>query len=584
MNFSRFCYITFLALTIGLTFSGAAQAQDERILDYHSDIRIEADASVEVTETIQVRSQQRNIRRGIYRDFPTRYRDRAGNRVVVDFEVIEVLRDGEPEPWFTENVSNGVRVNTGDDSFLPGAGVYTFTIRYRTSRQLGFFDEHDELYWNVTGNGWDFAIDSASAEVRLPEPVDPGAMRLDYYTGPQGASGQEARAEVTEPGVARFETTRPLARREGLTIALGFPKGLVEAPTTMQRAGWLLYDNRGLLIMLLGIIGILIFYIRSWLSKGRGPAAGVIIAQYEPPPGYSPAGLRYVRRKRYDHRCFAADLVEMGVKGLVRINQDKKGRREEWEIVKDAETIGPDEPPSQQALFPKLFEGSSRLELKNTNAARVSAAQLAHTSALKKRYNEHYINMNYPTIIIGWAASLAVGVFAFRIAGGDGMMALIIAATVLGLINIIFTNLMPAPTETGRKLLDHIEGLRLYLSVADREELKNLQHTGEDEPSLTPARFESLLPYALALDVEEAWTDKFTQAVGNAVAEQTSRSMRWYGGSGAALGSMGAMSKSLGSSLSGTISSSATPPGSSSGGGGGGSSGGGGGGGGGGGR
>ncbi|MEE4331518.1 MAG: DUF2207 domain-containing protein, partial [Wenzhouxiangella sp.] len=140
--------VLLLALGIGAT---AATAQDERILDYHSDLVILPDASLEVTERITVRSLQQDIRRGIYRDFPTRYRDRFGNRVRIDFEVIEVLRDGNPEPWFTERVDNGIRVNTGNDDFLPGPGQYTFTIRYRTQRQLGFFENHDELYWNVTG-------------------------------------------------------------------------------------------------------------------------------------------------------------------------------------------------------------------------------------------------------------------------------------------------------------------------------------------------------------------------------------------------------------------------------------------------
>jgi uncharacterized membrane protein YgcG len=563
-------------------FSGAAA--QERILNYLSDIRIQADASVEVIEHIQVRSEQRNIRRGIYRDFPTRYRDRFGNRVIVDFEVLEVLRDGRPEPWFTERVANGVRVNTGDDSFLPGAGNYTFSIHYRTTRQLGFFDEHDELYWNVTGLGWDFPIEQASAEVRLPEAVDPAQIRLDSYTGPQGATGTTAIAEVTGPGIARFETTTGLPRGHGLTIAVGFPKGLVEAPTGAQRFGWLLYDNRGVLILLLGLIAVLVFYIKSWLAKGRGPEAGIIITRYDPPEGYSPAGLRYVMRKGYDMRCFAADLVEMGVKGLLAIRRDKTGRREEWALEQTADEIGPDHPPSQTALFPSLFKTERKLELKNTNASRVQKAVSEHTKALSSRYKGAYIEPNYKTLAIGWLSSILIVFLAVVISAGAGFGIMIALGFVLLIVNLVFTQMMPAPTETGRKLMDHIEGLKMYLSVAERDELKNLQHRGEDEPSLTPERFETLLPYALALDVEDAWTGKFTSAVGAAVAEQTQQRMHWYTGSGAALGGLGSMSQSLGKSLSSSISSSATPPGSSSGGGGGGSSGGGGGGGGGGGR
>ncbi len=576
-----FIQLRYLLVAFALTALAApGMAQDERILDYHSEIHIAEDASLEVTETITVRSEQRQIRRGIYRDFPTRYRDRAGNRIVVDFEVIEVLRDGEPEPWFTENVSNGVRVNTGDDSLLPGRGEYTFTIRYRTDRQLGFFDDHDEFYWNVTGLGWAFAIESAGAEVHLPADVADNDWRLHYFTGPEGATGEDARVEVTGPRSVAFETTRELRPREGLTISVGFPKGMVEEPTMVQRMYWLLYDNRGLLVLLLGLIGMTLFYIKSWLTKGRGPAPGVIVAQYEPPEGYSPAGVRYVRRKRYDSRGFAADLVDLGVRGLLKIQTDKAGRKELWTLEKTAEATDQDLPPTQAALFPKLFEKSFRMELKPSNASRIQSAQAAHRKALVKRYHGQYINPNYPTIFTGWVISAVIAILAFRLVDGNAGLAMIVALVVLVAVNILFANLMPAPTEEGRKLLDHIEGLRRYLTVAERDELAGIEHRNEDEPDVTPERYEALLPYALALEVEEAWTGRFTKAVGAARAEETSRRMGWY--SGASVGSLGAMSQSLGSNLSSSISSSASPPGSSSGSGG--SSGGGGGGGGGGGR
>ena len=155
-----------LLLLAGLA-PAAAPAQ-ERILGYHADLAVQADGSLEVTETIRVRAEGQRIRRGIYRDFPTRYRDQYGNRMVVDFELLGVERDGRPEPYFTEAMPNGVRINTGNDDFLPVPADYTFSIRYRTTRQIGFFDEHDELYWNVTGLGWDFTIEQASARVTLP--------------------------------------------------------------------------------------------------------------------------------------------------------------------------------------------------------------------------------------------------------------------------------------------------------------------------------------------------------------------------------------------------------------------------------
>lgn len=120
-------------------------AAQERIRVYDIAVEVKADGSLDVTEQITVRAEGSRIRRGIYRDFPTRYRDRYGNRVVVGFELSDVWRNGRPEPHFTESVANGIRINTGNDDFLQVPAEYTFTLRYRTTRQLGFFSAHDEL-------------------------------------------------------------------------------------------------------------------------------------------------------------------------------------------------------------------------------------------------------------------------------------------------------------------------------------------------------------------------------------------------------------------------------------------------------
>lgn len=562
-------------------------AAAERILDYSSLIEIQHDGSLEITEHIRVRAEGRQIRRGIYRDFPTRYRDRFGNRVVVDFEVLEVLRDGQPEPWFTERVANGVRVNTGDDSFLPVPADIRFTLRYRTTRQLGYFSGHDELYFNAIGHGWAFQIERGRAEVRLPEPVPESELNTYVYTGFQGQRGSDADISITAPGTVRFRATRPLAQREGMTVVVEFPKGIVAEPGTAQRIAWFLVDNRGVLIALAGLILVLLFYIRAWMAKGRDPSPGVIFARYDPPEDYSPAGLRYVQRMAYDNRCFGADLVDMAVKGVLRIQHDKKSGmfgKENWKLERRTEN-GVDLSPSQQVLLEKLF-GSHRktVKLEDSNAELISGARQAQQKAMRKRYQPRYFITNSGTVALGFAFSILTGALAFVVARGDGILPLIAVLAVLALVNIIFIWLMRAPTPEGRKLLDHIEGLKLYLSVAERQDLKRLEHRNEDEPPLDAPRYESLLPYAIALDVEDAWTGKFTAAVGATAATAAAAGIGWYYGSGVAAGNLGSIGNSLGRSFTSQIASSASPPGSSSGGGGGGSSGGGGGGGGGGGR
>src|SRR3989338_7743785 len=96
-----------------LTLLAALAAEgEERILDYAINIAVEADGGLQVTENITIRAEGNRIRRGIYRDFPTRYRDRYGNRVIIGMQVLGVDRDDRPEPWFTEAMQNGIRINT----------------------------------------------------------------------------------------------------------------------------------------------------------------------------------------------------------------------------------------------------------------------------------------------------------------------------------------------------------------------------------------------------------------------------------------------------------------------------------------
>ncbi len=563
----------------------APVAAQERILSYDSELKVNADGSLDVVETLRVRAEGNQIRRGIYRDFPTRYKDRFGNRMVVDFKLLGVERDGRPEPHFTEAMPNGVRINTGNDDFLPVPSDITFTLRYRTTRQLGFFDEHDEIYWNVTGLGWAFPIEQVQARVQLPAAVPRVQMRLDGYTGYDGEKGAAFEAAAPTDGVATFRTTAALSPQQGLTIVVGFPKGLVAEPTPAQRWGWFLRDNGGVLVGLAGLLALVAFYGWCWHRYGRDPQAGPIFPRYEVPEGFTPGELRMLRRMSHDHLCFASDVVDMGVRGYLEIHEGGSSKTDGWRLVRvpgaDAMTLG----ESQRALAAKLFAAGDQIVLKNTEASRVSGAIMAQVVAMTKKLKPRYFVGNGGSLMLGFLFSLVVGVVAAVASGGAGVLALVVLAALALAAHITFAFLLKAPTLEGRKLLDEIEGLRLYLGVAERDELKSLQGpaVAGAEPALDAGRYEALLPFAMALEVEKAWTGKFIRAIGESAAREASPS--WYHGRGP-VGTMGlaSMGSSLGSALTREISSSSTPPGSSSGGGGGGSSGGGGGGGGGGGR
>ena len=553
---------------------------DERILGYDIEVRVDKGGALDVTERITVRAEGSQIRRGIYRDFPTRYRDRYGNRVVVDLKVISLLRNDEPEPWFTEERSNGVRINFGNDNFLPVPGNFTYALHYKTTRQLGFFRDHDELYWNAIGTGWAFPIDRGTVEVYLPAPVEIEQMSAEGYTGYQGSKEQAYRAEIVEPGHAHWQLTRGLGPSEGFTIVLSFPKGLIPAPSAVQRLAWLLKDNRGILVALLGLILLIVYCVREWARVGRDPRKGVIIARYEPPEGQTPASLRFLTRMGYDMRCFSSEVLALAVAGCLRIVRDKGFFKDEWRLER-AGVPAEGASACQRALFAGLFKDGSPLVLKNTNASTVSGARRAHSKAIEGVMEPRYYKQNNGSIgkaiLIGAVAIL----LAFWLAGEAGKPAVVVIGVLMVITLLIFGRLVKAPTVEGRKLMDEVEGLKLYLSVAERDELARMQGPGAP-PVLDDKRYEMLLPYAVALEVEEAWTDKFTAAVGAAAAAEATRRIGWYHGGD--VSDLGSLSRAIGSSLTSQISSSATPPGSSSGSGGGGSSGGGGGGGGGGGR
>ncbi len=557
-----------LALLLFL-FAAAAGAQ-ERIVDFAADIAIGADGVLTVTETIVVQAEGQQIRRGILRDFPTEYRDRAGNRVRVPFDVLAVRRDGAAENHAIESLDNGVRVRIGNANVMLPQGRHTYTITYRTARQLGFFDQHDELYWNVTGNGWTFAIDRARANVTLPRPVPATQLTAEGYTGPQGARGADYRSRVFDGG-GQYETTRRLAPREGLTIVLTFPKGVVSAPTAAMRIRWFLQDNVGAGAALAGLLLVSGFLYWRWHRVGRDPKAGPRFPRYEAPKGLGPAAVRFVDRMGADSQCFAAALLGLGARGYLKIDQHDDG----FTVSRTRRKV--EFGTGEKAMASELFGGRDEIHIGRSYDAQVANAQKALHEALEREYDGELFRRNRGPLALAAAGGAATVAGAAVL--GAAVPILVGTAVLLVAALIVAARLLPAYSPLGRRLKDEIDGLRLYLGVAEGDNLARLQ-----SPRLTPEEFARQLPYALALGVEKTWADRFAALLGTAAVAQAVSS--YYSGTdfSAAAGDVGAFSDGL-SAIGSTVSAAASPPGSSSGssdsssGGGGGSSGGGGGGG-----
>ena len=546
--------------------AGMPAAAKERILSYDSTIDVSEDGSMTVREAIRVVAEGDRIRRGIYREFPTTYKDRFGNRVVVDFRVTEVTRDGQPESWHREKRANGVRIYAGRSDTLLDPGEYTYTFTYRTDRQIGFFENHDELYWNVTGNGWDFSIDSASATVTLPGQVNATDITMAGFTGRQGATERDYTSAVAAGG-ASIRTTQALPPRAGLTLVMGWPKGVVDEPGRWQRLAYLLGDNLGLVLSLLAFVGSGLYLFAMWSRHGRDPGKGVIFPHYEPPEGYSPAAARYVNEMGYDDKTFAAAVINLAVKGYVSITCHDK----EYTLQRQASSSPL--APGEAALLDRLFRGGAVLKLENSNHAQVSTARSAHKRALQRDYLNQYFRTNASLLL----PSIVACALLLLVIVSTGHFVLLVLPFYAGIIvlHIAFAYLLKAPSGRGRRFMDKLEGFRLYLEVAEKDDLA-LRHP----PELTPELFERYLPFAIALGVEQAWAQRFSQVFARlgAGAEGAAYRPAWYQGNFSAT-RMNSFASSVGGSFSSAISSAASPPGSSSGGGGGSSGGGGGGGG-----
>ncbi len=616
-----------LALVLLLAWLTPALA-NERIVLFISDAHVERNGDLLVTETIRVDAEGDQIKHGIFRDFPTTYTRPDGTRVRVGFDVLSVKRDDASEPFTSERISNGVRVRIGNADSLLSAGEHDYEIRYRTTRQIGFFADYDELYWNATGNGWPFAIDVAEARIHLPEAVR--FVQTAFYTGPQGATGKDARVVSEQPGTVVFRTTQVLPPENGLTVAAAWPKGIVAPPTDVQRS-WL-QDNSPLIAVGLGLLAVFAYYGYAWRRAGRDPSRGTIIPLFGPPDNMSAAAVRYVRRMDFDDRCFTAAIVDLGVHGHLKLTEGESimtiERRPGGKLIAGAEL----------ATEQKLFRGNSTaLTLIQKNHEVISKAKETLEDRLSNAYEGKLFHDHYGWSIFGAALSLAVITLVVLWIGAAlgwddagalikgmfylGPAALIIAYLVFvgiprglahlgGVVFAIMLMLyfafnaadvldqfqstveavplvmplilfplaasafhwMKAHTREGRKVVDQIEGFRQYLGVAEEARLEAL-----NPPDRTPELFERFLPYAIALDVENHWARRFAGVLAAAAAAGATSS--WYSGSYNWGSNPTGFAHHLGSGLTSTISSAATAPGSSSGSGGGGFSGGGGGGG-----
>lgn len=544
-----------LALLVLLLFPTTASGQQRswEISSFHVDLLVEPSGGLDVTETLAINFV--GSWNGIYRWIPVEESKGFWGKKLLDLRVVGILDDRGARLSYETSRERGYEKFK---IYIPGAvnTTRTVVIGYRVSNALRYFDDHDELYWNVTGNEWPVPIRQASAAITLP-PGAVGGVRAAAYTGPHGARGEDHRLAVTD-NVVRLETSRALAYKEGLTVAVGWPKGVVAGPGAMIRVRDFAREHGILLLPAVVFLG----YFAAWYRIGRDPRLGrSIMPHYEPPDGLRPAEVGALVDGRVDQRDIAALLVDLAVRGYLRIEET---REDGWLFAKTSYTFHRTKEPSEwegllpfeRAMLRGLFETrrtSVRVdELKNRFYSSLELIRNHLYAALKGR---RYVRFRPDKVRTGMTAALvfvAVGSLVAAILAVDTLAAHPLAAFGAALVAIVvaflFGRLMPALTRRGAEARLHVLGFEEYLGRAERDRLR----------LATPETFERFLPYAMALGVEGRWAQAFEGIY--------TRPPDWYAGpSPTGRFTASSFTRSLGSMTSSAASTFASSPRSSSG-------------------
>lgn len=623
------------AVAVGEEQSGFVSGP-EKILSFHADIDVDKNSGLSITEKIKVHSLGENIKRGIFRSLPL-VRNLNDRTQKVKYNIVSVKKDGVDEDFHEEIEDGYLKVYVGNKDVILSPGDYNYEIKYTTEKQIGFFEKYDELYWNVNGNEWSFPVDSISATVNLPQGA--GIIQNSCYKGAYGSTSQDCLAKVLSEHSIEW-SAKDLGSGEGLTIAVGFKKGVMvppPPPTFLEKFGILI---SGIIIFL----GLLLYYYSTWKKYGVDPETPTVYPQFNSPDDLSPASLGYIHNESFKNKYLTAALVNLAIKGYVQIVEDEdpgifglfKSKQFTVKKLKNPDQNLPKEEINlMNNLFSKSivdsikFDGQYDSKIEQAVRSFQSTLKFQHDKMLNEGNNSkklivpilvilgvYFLGLFISFTIFPEFEKVFLGIFLLAVLTIAFVVAIILFKFFPGLFKIFLVFPVIAFVLLGMLIYKGSDftidnnfnicyifivlgfmSLVIYQFLIKRpseEKLRkkslidgfkmymgaaeNQQLQFHNPPEMTPQSFEKLLPFAMVLGVDEIWGKKFDDLLRKMSYEYQSN---WYVGS-----SMNhfAMASVLNSSLTNSIQSSATQPSSSgsssgSGSGGGGFSGGGGGGG-----
>lgn len=515
---TRICLVRYLLL-VGSFLSVCSQSlfsSQERIISFDSDITVHADSSLTVHETIKVLSAGESIVHGIFREFPEYYKASLGSRCEVVFRELSVTLDDQPVPYFIEikrrQKIKRIFMGTGDKK--APLGIHTYNLVYTMDRQIGFFKNHDELYLNVTGNGWRLPIEHVRAIIHLPA----AAQGAYGYTGFQGQKG-DAYTSITEGNSALFSSTHYFSPGEGFTIAVTWQKGCVQKSPLFEEFWWFLKDNWALVGVFFGFIFLLFLLLYVLVVTHRANAPGVIVPVFYPPQELMPSAVGYMKSRRWKTSLFAADIVAFAIRGFLTIEHKKTfWGRSQYSLSKtekNCEELNEDERFVLKALFLQgkkfVINSGSKARLRNIQR------KLKHvcTNQVKKyiKDDDTFIRLGGKTFLV--MLILSVSIISFVTIG-----LLLGAAGLLLIINCYRYTY----TAAGRKLQDAIDGFELYLATEKKESAQYVE-----TPLIKMFELhEKYVPYAIALGVEMHWERQFITVFNSFSRASENYSSTWF--------------------------------------------------------
>ncbi len=486
-----------------MLFALPAFARSWRIADFNDSVAIGADGSAYVEERITlvfIGSFQ-----GIHRIIPMEYPGPHGSNYTLFLKLRDVTDDTGRSLKHEARRKNGaldVKI------YIPDASDTTKVVRigYTVPNAIRYFADHDEFYWNVTGNDWPVPIDHAAAVVNFPANAA-GSLRAQAFTGVYGSHDQEATSNVDGASTS-FETTNPLPMRGGLTLDVFIPKGILHEPSTLTRWGWFLRSNS---ILFLPPFALLVMF-TLWWYKGKDPEAGMSVApMYEPPQNMSPAEVGTLIDDSLDPRDITSTVVDLAVRGFVKIEETNERHllfsskdylfhlqksREQWDSLR----------PHERVMLEHMFDGgvTARMSfLKNRFYTAVPVIKQDVMAALREKGMYPVDPQAAGGYVVGAAVVIGVPFVLLQWLGiVDFFQSVVMAVVGIGLaalIVILFGRQMTAKSLQGVRTKVKILGFQEFMNRVDADRLKRMP----------PDTFEKYLPYAMALGVEHRWAQAF---------------------------------------------------------------------------